>query len=308
MKHQIRTPAKELALIRGKLGYFSTEARPKDYLDLGDQDANNVLGHPKLGIAYGRLIEISGPEQSGKSAIAIDLLAAAQADGAIGIWVDAENSFDNEWASKRGVNINQLRLVAPYVGRFPRINKQTKKVSIEKVSRMISAQEMLTEAEEIIKLRQDDEASKMFLVVDSVTALLTREEAETSLSDQGFKSNMSLPAFMGKLLRRWVGRAQAGNVTMVFINQLRTNPMQMFGNPEYTPGGKALKFYCHIRVGMRRVKGGRVMHNGHQVGIKGYLKNFKNKVGGLEQSEVGYHINFSGDIEFLPVSQVRKET
>lgn len=86
--------------------------------------------------------------------------------------------------------------------------------------------------------------------------------------------------------------------------------MQMFGNPEYTPGGEALKFYCHVRVQARRVKHGRMMHAGHQIGIKGYLRNVKNKCGGLEFSELGYKIQFRGSpayTSFMSMKAVKKE-
>jgi recombination protein RecA len=189
-------------------------------------------------------------------------------------------------------------LISPYVGKFGK----------EKQSRLINAQEMLQEAEDLIYFHHRNNAnSKLVLIIDSVTALLTREESEAGLVNANFRTTQALPQFLGKLLRRWVGMAQSTNTTMIFINQVRINPMQRFGNPEYQPGGKALKFYCHSRITMRRVKGGRLVKANKQFGIKGYIKNLKNKMGGLEYSEIGYKILFSGTTEFLSVATLKKD-
>lgn len=288
--------SKDIVAIRKKLGHFSTEAPPTDYIDLGDEQANRVLGAEGLGIPFGRIMEIYGPEQSGKSVTCLDLLAEAQMLGAVGTWFDAETSWDPAWAKRRQVDVENTLVLAPYVGQFKK----------EKETRMSSAQESLAEVEAAIKLNHKNGAKKQIMVVDSVTALLTREEMEAGIAGQNMRTKLALPSFLGQLLRRWVGTAQSYNVLMIFINQLRINPAKLFGNPEYQPGGKALKFYSHIRVGARRVKGGRVMCGTKQLGIKGFLRNEKNKVGGLEFSEVGYHVNFSGDTEFMSVETVKK--
>ena len=108
------------------------------------------------------------------------------------------------------------------------------------------------------------------------------------------RTQMALPQFLGKLLRRWTGLFESYNVLGVFINQVRIAPGVAFGNPEYTPGGKALKFYCHIRSIVRRTKGGRLMKSGKIVGLKGIITNLKNKAGGVEGSRCGYKIYFDG--------------
>lgn len=284
--------------------HLPTSKSHRLYLDLGDTDANNVFGHPEKGIRYGSMAEISGAEQSGKSAIAFDILSAGQEDGAYGVWTDVENSLDKAWARKRGVNTDRLFHVAPYKGTFPVMVKRTKHLE----TRMCNAQELLAESEEYVtRVSNRDPKAKFIHVVDSITALLTKEEMAAGLVDQNMRTGMSLPQFMGKLMRRWVSYAQATNMTVLFINQLRTNPMAMFGNPDYTPGGKAAKFYCHIRVGMRRVKGGKLMNSGEQIGIKGVAKNIKNKIGGKENSEVGYKILFKGSSEFHPAAKMKKD-
>lgn len=300
---KIIDPAKELIAIRAAMGHLPSHKQYRYYLDLGDRDANNVFGHPDKGIRYGCQIEVSGAEQSGKSALAFDFLSAGQEDGAYGVWSDAENSLDKSWARKRGVDTDKLFHVYPYKGTFPVMVKGKKRME----ERMSNAQELLAESEAYVtRVSNRDPHAKFIHVVDSITALLTKEEMAAGLVDQNMRTGMALPAFMSKLMRRWVGFSQATNMTVIFINQLRTNPTQMFGNPDYTPGGKAAKFYCHVRVGMRRVKGGRLVQSGEQIGIKGVAKNIKNKLGGKEFSEVGYKIMFKGSSEFLPADEMKK--
>jgi recombination protein RecA len=288
-------------MIRSKLGHYTTAAVPSYFLDTTYPDFNSVIGGP-TGIPFGYLIELSGIESAGKTTLALDLLAEAQEQKAEGVWVDVENSLTRKWAARRGVDVDNLCWIWPYLGRFGK--KGTKEW---KRKRLINAEEMCEEAEAYIKARYVP-GKRFFMVVDSVTALLTREEAETGISKANMRSKLSLPTFLGRLLRRWVGFAHSTNTTIIFINQIRINPNQLFGNPEYTPGGKALKFYCHVRVGARRVKDGRLMHSGEQVGIKGYLTNAKNKAGGVERLQIGYKISFkSGETEFMPVSLVKKD-
>jgi recombination protein RecA len=292
------SPSKQVEAIRRKLKHYNSDWQPKRYLKTGNSELDAVFGHPELGIPYGKLIELSGPESNGKSAIALDLCARAQNDGALAMWGDVENSLDDEWASRRGVDVPKLFSFIPYVGTFGK----------EKAPRLISAEELLYELEQAITTTaQADPNSFRFVVVDSVTALLTKDEANAGLTDQNMRTKLSLASFLNRLLRRWVGLCQATNTTVLFINQLRINPTQLFGNPEYTTGGKALKFYCHVRVKIKRsTKGGYMMKAGMRKGVKGILANVKNKAGGAELSEVGYKIFFSGKSLYLPAEKIKK--
>jgi hypothetical protein len=93
---------------------------------------------------------------------------------------------------------------------------------------------------------------------------------------------------------------------MLFINQLKVSPMQKFGNPEYTPGGKALKFYCHIRVRAGRAKGGKILQAGKTIGIQGIMRNIKNKAGGVEWSSCGYKLFFEGRLVIMAKEKIKK--
>lgn len=301
---KVISPSQELKLIRSELKHIGKERLQKYWLDTGSPELHSILGHPDRGLAYGKLIELFGAESVGKSAIASDIMAAAQADGAYGIWVDAENSLDPDWQDKRGVDMAKLCWIYPYIGKF---SSDKKDKQFKNKIRMASAQEMLTESEMYIEhVRAKDPKAKFFKVIDSVTALLTIDEMRAGIAGQNMRTKLDLPAFLGRLLRRWVGFNAATHTTTLFINQTRVNPTQLFGNPEYQPGGKALKFYCHIRAGIRRGKGGRMMHAGRQTGIQGFLQNQKNKVGGVEWIQTGYKISFSGTSEFLDAKEIKK--
>jgi recombination protein RecA len=292
------TPAQQINAIRKKLKHYNSDWQPQRYLKTGNEDLDGVFGNPELGIPYGKLIELSGPESNGKSAIALDLSARAQKDGAITIWIDAENSLDSEWASRRGVKMDELYAFSPYVGQFGK----------DKKPRLITAQEMLEEVEQVIvQTHQTFADSFRFVVLDSITALLTKDEAAGGLADQNMRTKLSLAAFLNQFLRRWVGLCQSTNTTVLFINQLRVNPTQMFGNPEYTTGGKALKFYCHVRSKIKRsTKGGYMTKGEERIGMKGVLENIKNKVGGVELSKVGYKVFWSGKTIYLPAEKILK--
>lgn len=270
------------------------EWSPASWLDTGILNLNEVFGHREHGIPYGRIVEMSGMESHGKSALAFVLAALAQQDKAFVLWADFENSFDEEWARRRGLDPDNIILIQPYVGKFRG----------EKLGRMSTAQDLCVEIEAILS-NMRRKFKKMFVVIDSVPSMLPDGEAVAGLDGRNLRVLMALPMFMGALLRRWVGLAQAYSATFMFINQLRQNPMA-FGDPWYTPGGNALKFYSHLRVRVKRVKGGRILRKGRLVGIQGIVTNLKNKSGGLEGSRVGYRLLFEGPIEFLSVEDLEK--
>jgi len=287
---------KILSQVRRRLKHVELEWTPQAYLDTGNPMLNNVLGHPDLGIPYGRVMEVSGMESHGKTALVTTLAAIAQQQGAYVVWIDFENSYDPEWVKKRGLDTeNDFLLFQPYEGMFGN----------EKSPRIISGNELCDEVEDALPLIHKH-ANRIVLVVDSVPAILLTEEADSDVADRNLRTNMALPMFLGALLRRWISKARNYNILLIFINQLRQNPMQLFGSPYYTPGGNALKFYSHCRVRVQRTKGGRVMHMGKQVGIQGVMTNIKNKAGGLEGSQIGYRILFDGPTEFLDPKEIKK--
>jgi len=288
-----KDPVSILERVRQRLRHEPQSWQPRRWLDLGPV-LNPVLGDPQKGIPYGRIIEISGESSHGKSAFALDLVAAAQADGAACVWIDFENSWDAGWAKLRGVKPDEIAVIQPIVGLFPG----------EKEPRLSTAEELLAEAEGVMaEIYKSGEGRPQFVVVDSVASMLVEGEAEAGVQGQSMKTRLNLPVFLSGLLRRWIGLLQTFEATAVMINQLRVNPMS-WGDPYYTPGGKALPFYAHSRVRMRRgSKGGRILRGGQVVGIHGVMRNDKNKIGGVEGTCCKFKIYFDGESEFYEVEE-----
>lgn len=178
--------------------------------------ALGVNGYPK-----GRIIEIYGPESSGKTTLAIHAIAECQKQGGIAAFIDAEHAFDQFYAQKLGVNINDLLISQPDNG-----------------------EQALEIADNIIRSGAVD-----LVVIDSVAALTPKAEIEGEMGD----SQMGLHArLMSKALRKLTASISKAGCTCIFINQLRDKIGVMFGNPETTTGGNALKFYSSIRIDIRR--------------------------------------------------------
>jgi len=295
---QSTAPLNFVTAIRKKLGHLTHEMKPTEYLSLGDERLNSVLGDPDRGLFFGQIIEISGKQSNGKSALAIDVAALGQATGAVIHWADFERSFNPDWSSRRGLDPLKVHVYQPYVGKFGK----------EKEERLCTAQELLEEVEAGMVLAQKtDQDVRQMVIVDSVTAMLVEEEAEAGLTGQNMRTNQALPVMLGKLLRRWIALCGETRTIAVFINQLRTKPGVLYGDPDYTPGGNALLFYAHSRVRMRRIKGGRILQKGKVVGVKGILRNDKNKAGGIEGTEIGFKIYFDGKTSFLDATVLRGE-
>jgi recombination protein RecA len=202
--------------------------------------ALGVNGYPK-----GRIIEIYGPESSGKTTLAIHAIAECQKAGGIAAFIDAEHAFDQFYAQKLGVNVNELLISQPDNG-----------------------EQALEIADNLIRSGAID-----LIVIDSVAALTPKAEIEGEMGD----SQMGLQArLMSKALRKLTGSISKAKCTCIFINQLREKIGVMFGNPETTTGGNALKFYASVRIDIRRaaqIKDGEEVVGNH---IK--VKVVKNKV------------------------------
>ncbi len=137
------------------------------------------------------------------------------------------------------------------------------------------------------------------------------DEAETHIDKRNMRTQMAIPLFLSSLLRRWVTLSRTKNVMVMLINQLREKPGVSFGNPSYTPGGKAIKFYCSVRAQIARVKGGRVTDKGGSpVGSKGVITNTKNKTGegSREGFRCGFKIYFDDRTsEFMDEKEIKRE-
>ncbi len=202
--------------------------------------ALGVGGYPK-----GRIIEIYGPESSGKTTFALHAIAEVQKAGGRAAFIDAEHALDPVYSKKLGVNINELLLSQPDTGE---------------------------QALEICEALVRSEAVNI-IVIDSVAALVPQAEIEGEMGD----SHVGLQArLMSQALRKLSGTINKTNTTAIFINQLREKVGVMFGNPETTPGGRALKFYSTIRMDIRR--GEQIKLGDSVIGNKTNIKVVKNKV------------------------------
>ncbi|MEM6332554.1 MAG: recombinase RecA [Planctomycetota bacterium] len=197
------------------------------------------------GMPAGRVIEIFGPESSGKTTLALHVVASAQKSGGVAAFIDAEHALDPSWARRIGVDLDDLLVSQPDTGE---------------------------QALEICELLVRSNAVEI-IVVDSVAALIPRAEIEGEMGD----SHVGLQArLMSQALRKLTGAINRSRCTVIFINQIREKIGVMFGNPETTPGGRALKFYSSVRVDIRRT--GSLKEGDTAVGNRVRAKVVKNKI------------------------------
>ncbi len=197
------------------------------------------------GFPRGRIIELFGPESSGKTTLALHAIASAQKAGGVAAFVDAEHALDPAWAKRLGVNLEELLVSQPSYG-----------------------EEGLQIAEMLIKSNSVD-----IIVIDSVAALVPKKELDGEIGDThvGLQARM-----MSQAMRKLTGAISKAQTTVIFINQIREKIGVMFGSPETTPGGRALKFYSSCRVDVRRIAS---LKDGDEViGIRMKAKIVKNKV------------------------------
>jgi recombination protein RecA len=197
------------------------------------------------GVPKGRIIEIFGPESSGKTTLTLHIVAEAQKAGGYAAFIDAEHALDPEYAKNLGVNLDELL-----------------------VSQPDSGEQSLEITETLVRSGAID-----VIVVDSVAALVPRAELEGEMGD----SHMGLQArLMSQALRKLTGTVSRSNTTVIFVNQIREKIGVMFGNPETTPGGRALKFYSSVRMDIRRITS--LKDGTDMVGNRTRVKVVKNKV------------------------------
>jgi len=202
--------------------------------------ATGVGGFPK-----GRIIEIYGPESSGKTSLALSTIAQAQKQGGIAAFIDAEHALDPEWAAKLGVKVNDLYLSQPSNG-----------------------EEALEIVDNLVRSNAFD-----VIVIDSVAALVPKAELEGNMGD----SQMGVQArLMSQALRKLTAAISRSKTVVIFINQIRLKIGVMFGNPETTTGGQALKFFATQRLDVRKV--GNLKAGNENVGVRIRVKIVKNKM------------------------------
>ena len=246
---------------RSKALKLAIEKIEKDFgkgsiMKLGDKPSVNVEAIPTGalaldvalgigGVPRGRIIEVYGPESSGKTTLAQHIVAECQKRGGIAAYVDAEHALDPEYARNLGVDIDNLLISQPDTG-----------------------EQALDITEELVRSGAVD-----VVVVDSVAALVPKAEIDGSMEDQ----QMGLQArLMSKALRKLTGVIGKTNTTVIFINQLRMKIGVMYGNPETTTGGNALKYYASVRMEIRRTEG--LKGDGEDIDNHVRVKVLKNKV------------------------------
>ena len=248
-------PEKKKAL-EAALGQIEKQFGKGSVMKLGDYTAMNVEAIPTGalsldialgigGIPRGRIIEVFGPESSGKTTLALHLIAEAQKMGGEAAFIDAEHALDPVYAKHLGVNIDELIVSQPDTG-----------------------EQALEIAEALVRSGALD-----IIVVDSVAALVPKAEIDGDMGD----AHVGLQArLMSQALRKLAGVINKSKCVIVFINQLREKVGVMFGNPETTPGGRALKFYASVRLDIRRVES--LKQDGEVIGNRTRVKVVKNKV------------------------------
>ena len=225
------------------------------------------------GIPQGRIVEVYGPESSGKTTLALHTVAEVQRKGGLAAFIDAEHALDPEYASKIGVNLDDLLISQPDTG-----------------------EQALEICETLVRSSAVD-----VVVVDSVAALVPRAEIEGEMGD----SHMGLQArLMSQALRKLTGVIAKSNTTVIFINQLRMKIGVMFGNPETTAGGQALKYYSSVRLDIRRTE--QIKDGDNIIGNHVKVKVVKNKIAApfkIAEFDIMYNegISKAGDMIDLAV-------
>jgi len=198
-----------------------------------------------VGIPRGRVTEMFGPEASGKTTLALHIIASAQHAGGVAAFIDAEHALDTTWAKKVGVDVSSLLVSQPDTG-----------------------EQALEIAEMLIRSNSID-----VIVIDSVAALTPRAEIEGEMGD----AHMALQArLMSQAMRKLTAVISKSKTAIIFINQIRMKIGVMFGNPETTPGGRALKFYSSVRIDLRRLA--TIKDSGIAIGTRVRARVVKNKI------------------------------
>lgn len=265
--------------IVGRLGCFVFVKPMRYWIDTRNKYLNAVLGSIELGLPAGKVYHFAGKKHGGKTALCAWLAGLMQRlSGAFVIWIDLENSYDRPWMKKLGVNTksSNFYLVYPKILAHHKQKKKGKKTTKAGTPFLQSAEYLFAEAEAVMAMiKEKDKKRKIVVVIDSIANLQTEMVVDKGATDQNMRSNMDRAQFLGNVLPRWIHLAKNYTMWVFLINQVRTNPAVLFGDNEYSPGGKALDHNAHVMIKIRRKGEGL-----DQDAFGGYFKNVKNKAGG----------------------------
>lgn len=297
-------------LVMQRLGHMVFVKHSQIWLDTGSPNQNKVLGSKKLGAPAGKIFEIRGKKHAGKTAKVMDLAGKSQRQHkAFVIWIDAEASltnesntpdktFENAWASKLGMSTHSddFYCIGPKILKSKTQRKRGKKITKAGTKFLQSAESMFAEAETVMDIIKDQTPDRpIFIGLDSIANLQTEQQVDAGNTEKNMRTQLDRAMFLSGALPRLSAFAANYNAWVFLINQIRNNPSVMFGNPEYSPGGKAVEHNAHVQVDMRPFKGGVIIEGEDVVGVRGKMVNVKNKAGGgsLQSQQCTYEVTFS---------------
>lgn len=305
-------------LARKDLKRLVIEDHTRHYLDLGPE-ANEVFGEKNgadgtpHGLYGGEVIEIRGEGSAGKSSLAANIAGIGAAQGAIVTWLDLENSWHKPYMEQRGLFEDGINLIRPYLGldevvgdNGRRLSQQqisaawkdpVKRIKLLKSANFPAAETLVEELDKVVKMIHDDHPERLqIVVVDSAAAMITQEVMNTPPDEINMRTKMALTSFLGPVLLKWTQGAHGMNAIYIILNQIREKPGGI-GDPRYSPGGKPMIFYPHVRIHLQRIGKPELLY-GEPHAIGGYAKAFKNKAGGKEGAKVNYRMYLNDNRKF----------
>jgi RecA/RadA recombinase len=313
--------AQRLAVMKS-LGMQTFLKPSKKFIDIGDAEMNGVFGSKSKGVPSGKVTEIAGPNHAGKTlwALILSVLAQQQHKAKV-FWIDLEETWDDSWAELFGLDLSDRRfyLIQPLVVKFAAQDKGTsKKAKSRKAGRVFlqTIEWNFRELEAAMAQFKEEYPDRPIVVVcDSIANMIVEEAEAAGATEQTMSTQQKRAAWLSAYLPRLVGLMANYDGWLNFINQIRDNPMAFGADKESTPGGKAVAHNAHCRVGIKKLKGGKLMQNGKPVGIKGKIINKKNKTGNksVAYRERGFQIrwdrlpNLKKALKFSDIKEAEKD-
>jgi len=291
-----------------KFSTFQPELR--FWLDTGWPELNGVFGSRDKGIPYGKVLELAGTEHAGKSTLSVHIAGMAQREGAGVGRVDLEDSRDEYWDKKLGLNSDSVvdiypKLVIPKAKQQsdddegapakPARGKKKKKTKMSSLPRLQSAEELFAEMEVGMARMAALGCTKQFWIVDSVANIQTEMQLDAGTMGRNMRTSLDRAMFLSQELPTLAGLAANYNALIFLVNQMRDKQGMVFGDPSYSPGGRALRHCCSIRARVRRCKNGILRKGTKIIGLVGIIKNLKNKAGGgsVQDLECGFCLRWN---------------